>query len=377
MEDQECVTNHRAMIYDRGGFRRVSELVDLTEVRWTRVRDSASEASVRLVGRACHAQADRLREVESSRHELVIFRGTDRVWEGPIRQVQTTGSSAEIFALDVKEYLDYTSMSVEWEAPGSQTVLMGDRLEEIIVHELTTPYGMTTNSGTVVVPRWETISTPINVLPHLDVRPGSIYTTAGAEAFEMKVGEFLDDRADGGLDYTTVGRRLIIWDSAISLGRTRTLTDADFEGDIILTQAGDQHVSISHLSASRDEDDTRVGHAGGENDYYGVWETIVSQQSESGSDDPNQTALNSQAQRALTHKTPVPLEMSIPAGLRLSDTLSVHDLVPGAIMPVLAGMNIRPVSQDQMLDQVTVTEGPEGESISVKLSPWGDIEGAP
>ena len=44
----------------------------------------------------------------------------------------------------------------------------------------------------------------------------------------MTVGEHLRNLAEGGLDFTVIGRRLLIWDSATSIGRTRQLTDADF-----------------------------------------------------------------------------------------------------------------------------------------------------
>lgn len=375
-----CVVDHTVMIFDRGGTRRLWQLYGVASVQWSRIRDDTSAATISILGKACSSQSDVLNKIESSRHELVIFRGNDRVWEGPIRQVQSTRDRFEIYAHDVKEYLDYTALSVDWDAPESQTVLMGDRVEEIIDHELTQSYVMSLNGGvTASVSRWENLDPPINVLPHLDVRPGSIYTTAGTNAFQMTVGEYLDDRADGGLDYTAIGRKLVIWDSAFALGQTRTLTDADFKGDIILTQVGSAHASIGHVSASREEEgeEQRVGHAGDVDDYYGAWETISSQQSEEGADGPSQLALNSQAQRLLTHNTPVPLEMSVPDGLQLLSGLTINDLVPGVLMPVTAQLNIRPVTQYQILDEVTVTEDEGGESISVKLSPWGDIEGAP
>lgn len=206
----ECVATHRAMIYDRGGTKRMHTLVDLFEVTWERVRDGKSTATIKIMGRACAEQSEILTSIESSRHELVLFRGEDRVWEGPIRIIRTGRDVATIVAHDIKEYLDYTSLSKAWPDPdnGGQP-LMGDRLSDIINYELTTPYVMETNQGAVTVPRWETIPTPINVLPYLDVRPGTVLTRSDTEAFQMTVGEHMDNLARGDLDYTAVGLSLI------------------------------------------------------------------------------------------------------------------------------------------------------------------------
>lgn len=376
----DCIERHRLSIYDRGGSRRVHNLVDVTSVEWERLRDSKSSASFTLAGRSCEQQADIVRDIANGagRYELVIHRGDDRVWEGPIRRVGTLRDRAVVLATDIKEYMDRTSLSKAWpNADGGGQPLMGDRLEDMIAYELTEPYVMATNGGPVVVPRWEGLSQPINVLPFLTVYPGTVLTRAETLDFEMMLGEHIDNLVDGGMDFTVVGRRMILWDSALSIGQTRRLTDADFYGDIEVIRYASEHWSISHLSASQDEesDERGVGHAGGEDDFYGVWENIVSQQSEEGTDAPTQTELNSQAQRDILHRNPVPLEVHIPdgVGLRLSHDLTIQHLVPGVIMPVVTDKNIQRVTQPQRLDSVKVTETASGETVQVSLSPFGDV----
>ncbi|QBI98122.1 minor tail protein [Microbacterium phage Fireman] len=373
-----CISNHRISIKDRGGSRHVENLVDIGSVQWNRKRDAKSSAEFTITGRACDAQADIIRAVAAAagRYEAVIHRGEDRVWEGPIRRVETVRDNALFLATDVKEYLDHTSLSRPWpNSDGGGPTLMGDRIEQIITHELTEPYTMLTNSGGVVVDRWETLDPPINVLPHMLIYPGTVLTRSSTEEFEMLLGEHLDNLVDGGMDFTVVGRRIIFWDSALSIGQTRMLTDADFLGDIRVIRYASDHWSISHLSASQaDEDaDRGVGHAGAPHPYYGVWENIVSMQSEEGTDEPTQTELNSQAQRDILHRTPVPLEVRVPGdvGIRLTDDLTIQHLVPGVIMPVTTAKNIQVVTQPQRLDDMSVTETAEGETVTVNLSPFG------
>lgn len=106
-----CVVRHSVVVYDRGGSRRVTPLVDLTEVKYERRLSAVSKAHVLLLGHACDQQAQALRSIHARRHELVIFRGDERVWEGPITQVKWTGDGVRIDASDVTEYLFGTPLS--------------------------------------------------------------------------------------------------------------------------------------------------------------------------------------------------------------------------------------------------------------------------
>jgi hypothetical protein len=165
------------------------------------------------------------------------------------------------------------------------------------------------------------------------------------------------------------------------------VTDADFYGDIEVIQAGSEHWSIQHISAQRPEtldgeQQTNppvpgpgvvfgVGNAGNADPYYGVWTNVNSLTTEDGNDNPTQDALNSQAQRGVIGRTPVPIEIEVPsgAGFGLSATIGINDLVAGVEMPVVAKLNIRQVSQLQVLDELKVTETSAGETVAVSLTP--------
>ena len=389
---EQCVQGHTAMIFDRGGSKRWRQLIDMSSVRYGRTRDAFTDSEIVISGRACEAQASVLTAIQPRRHELVIWRGNERVYEGPILRVQTYRDRAVIQARDVGEYLRGTVLSrpYPWdtgEPVSDKSALMTERVRTILGIELNQPYDMITGTGSaateVTVPRWENIDPPANVLPHIEVRRSeTLLTRSDTLPFEMTLAEHLENLADGGLDFTTVGRKIVFWDSATTIGTTRTITDADFDGDPQITLEGTDHFDISHVSAQREEQEEEpvpgdpvpsVGNAGAEDPYYGVWTHLVSLSSENGSEDPTQDALNSQAQRDLVGRTPVPVDIRVPdnSTLRLGPTLGINELVPGTTVPVRATMNLRNIQQDQRLDSITVTETAEGEKVAVTLTSWG------
>lgn len=350
-----CVQHHRAEIYDRGGTKRLISLVDAFSVQWSRRRDETSEATAVIAGNACVAQADILSQIEPKRHELVIFRGNVRVWEGPIMRVAWRSDSVEIYAHDVTQYLFGTPMTQGYNNAGANATEVTTRIEEIIQNEMVV---------------WETIDAPANVLPYLAVHhfPNEARTTAKTVPFEMTVGEHLDSLARAsGIDYAAVGRAIHIWDTSRSLGRTRILTEADFFGEIIVTAYGSDHTEIAYVVA----DDGTYGVAGTPSSYYGPWTKIFTVYNEEGTDAPTQTELDSQAARNIAGRTPVPVEVRIPdnSSLRLSYDLTIDDLFPGVQMPLRATLNARRMQQVQKLDLMTVSEDSNGETVQVTLSP--------
>ncbi|QGZ16726.1 minor tail protein [Microbacterium phage Dewdrop] len=387
---QPCISRHSVMIHDRGGKKRINQLIDVTQVKWGRTISDQVVAQITIAGKkSCEAQLKVLNDIEAMRHEIVIFRGADRVFEGPVLRVRWFSNRVVIMVKDVSQYLKGTSLSRDWPRPESGVQeLMTDRMEEIINWELTVPYQMEVGTSAVpelvTVPRWETLDPPANVLDHLEVRRSTtLYTTSATLAFEMTLLDHLNDRARSALNWTTVGRKILIWDSNQLLGQTRRLSDADFYGEIEVYTDGSDFSSINHLSAQRDDEagpqnpgvTQGVGHAGRADPYRGVWEYIGTSQTEEGSDQPTQAELNSQARRIDRARRELPLVMKVPSssGLRLSKDLGIMQLVPGMVMPVSATFNLREVAQDQLLESVTVEETPKGETIQVTLQPAGPV----
>jgi hypothetical protein len=107
----------------------------------------------------------------------------------------------------------------------------------------------------VAVPRWENLDPPVNVLPHLEIRPGSVLTRSVTEAFEMTVFEHIQNLSRGGMDWTVIGRKILFWDRKEVIGRTRTLTDNDFYGDIEVFASGSDNWQIEHVVAQPAEEE--------------------------------------------------------------------------------------------------------------------------
>lgn len=372
---EEYITRHRAFIYDRGGQRRVGPLVDISDIRWPRDRDGVTEANLTISARSFSRQRDLFEKLIPKRHELVIFRGNSRVWEGPLWRIADEGEQYRIAAKDVLQYLFGTPLTRRWDstyAGGGVTTVTG-RMEEIIEYELTTAHtARLLGGGSQSIPGWEQLDPPANILPFLQVHhfPNEAETSARTEAFQMTVGQHLQSVARvSGIDFTAVGRAIHIWDTSRSLGRTRTMTEKDFFGNIIVTQYGADHTQLAYVSS---QEGVYGEAANPENlDLYGPWAQVYTAYNEEGSDAPTQAELNSQAARNLSGRSPVPFEVRVPdnSSIRLTRGLTINDLVPGVQVPLLATLNTRQWSQLQKIDHVAVTETPEGEDIQITLTP--------
>lgn len=346
---------HTAYIYDRGGMRRLFQITPLTSVEWERLRDDISHGVVRIVNPGPDCQKQML-SVHPNRHELVIFRGKDRVWEGPISRMAWHRDRIEIEAKDVMHYAYRTIMRAAYNNahPNIQTTIQ--RSINILGGELA---------------RKEALDPPINVLPYI-----TAYTTTNDSEtskktipYESTVHEDIDAMAwRSGLDYTVVGRRILLFDTHTVFYTTPAVTEADFLSEIVVTQYGMEGATHAAVVSSKGV----VGTAGANDPFYGEWEILDSAYNEDGTADPTQGALISQAVRNLDGRNPVPLHVRVPDGSELNPngTLSLKDLIPGARIPLRATLLTLKVAQMQKLNRVVVTEdGQEGEKIAVTLFP--------
>lgn len=346
---------HRAFVYDRGGARRMFPLLDLSQVVWGRERDAVSEGVVRLEGPSCTAQAKNLARMEPKRHELVIFRGRDRVWEGPINRITWAANYVEVNAHDIFEYFLGTPLTKAYSNASPNVATVTQRVSDILEFEL---------------PVWESLSPPARILAHYVAHafPNEARTTAVTTPYEMTVGEHIQNLArSSGIDYTVVGRAFHVWDVSRNLGQTRTLTEADFLAPPVVTAYGSDFAARAYVGGNNGT----YGSAGAPDPYYGPWTKIFTNYNEEGTQDPTESELNSQAARNLVGRNPVPVEVRIPdnTGIRLDRTLKITDLVPGVHMPLRAVLNARKLVQMQKLDSVKVTETSQGETVQVALMP--------
>lgn len=358
-----CV-NHTAYLFDRGGTNRINQLTPPVQVTWGRVRDDVSAASVVLASPECFSCVS---DVEPGRHELVIYRGKDRVWEGPITLIRYERGQVTIEAKDVMFYVQRLISRQGLNNAYPNIVTTVDRARDLLELEL---------------PRIElpALDPPANVLEHIVTyhHDDDARTSKKTIPYQMTVFEDIDDlAAKSGIDYTVVGRSIVIHDTHLPLSRTATVTEADFDGDVIVTAYGNELATYAAVTGAEGQYGTAVSSdevdpVTGEHPYYGIWEILDDAYDEEGDTSaPTQSELNSQAQRNLSGRMPTPVTVRIPDGSTLSplSAVTLNDLVPGTQVPLVATLGGRPLSQMQKLDKVDVTETSTGEQIKITLSP--------
>lgn len=350
----ECKT-HRAYIYDRGGGQRLFELNPLTSVQWNRTRDDISNALAHIADPdiACQRQ---LARVHPHRHELVIYRDQDRVWEGPITRMAFERNNVTIEARDVMHYAFRTIARSGYDNsyPNIQSTI--DRAINVL-GELS---------------RKEALDPPINVLPYVTAfrTPNDARTSKRTVPFQTTVWSEIDSMAyRAGLDYTVAGRRIMLFDTHTQWAITPTVTDNDFIGNtIVATMYGMEHATHAAVTSS----EGIYGFTGANDPFYGEWEILDEAYDDTGTEAPTEAALLSQAVRNLDGRNPVPLHVRIPNNSQLNPegVLNIRHLVPGVRIPLRATLLSLEVSQMQKLFKVRVTEaGGEKESVNLVMEP--------
>jgi hypothetical protein len=346
---------HTAFVYDRGGRQRIAQITGMTQLSWERVADDVSFCDIVVVNPSAKC-ASVLESMEPGRHEIVVFRGSTRVWEGPLTLMTYTRDEVRIQARDVMHYAYRLAQSRDYDNryPNVTTCIARSLLE------LTTELG-----------RRESEVPPINVVPYLRAitRTDDARTTRYTTIYQKTIFDDIDDMAaNSGMDYTVVGRSIVLHDTNTVLGRTATLTEKDIIGDIVVTMYGMEMATFAVVTGA----DGAYGQSGGTDPYYGRVEIVDdAYDEEEGSDKPSQSELNSQAQRNLSGRVPTPVEVRVPDGSRISPAspMTIDDLIPGVAVPLRATLTARTFSQMQKLRKVRIFEDGDGEQIQITLVP--------
>ena len=364
--------SYRVFAYARGGTQMLGELTPVTGLTFFRVRDDISHANLKVTGFGADC-GDLMKRIRCWMHEIVIFRDGQRVWEGPITRITYTADGCEFEAQDVMVYLYRRVMRQGFN--DAYRIIDGVEIGLPTVVERAMRIAM--NALAPFDP---------NVLPYLtalmfddDARESRVVPDYSQTAWEQ-----IDDlAATAGLDYTTVGRRIMLWDTHRSIGRLPLMTDGDFSEPPVVSEYGMQLCNYSAVtngsglwSAVRPfgEDEP--------NEFYGMVELLASAYGEAqGAADTTLTqaakerllqAMKEQARRNVANRWPTPLIVRVPDNSTLSPdiNLTFDQLVPGVWIPVHSRGTLREVGQWQKLDRVTVAIDPDkGEQISVIMSP--------
>ncbi len=368
-----CET-HTVAIYDRGGTRIIGNLESLTRVKWERVRDDVSTAVV-TVAQPSQDCFQLLNDISCNRHEMVIFRGGERVWEGVITHIGRHADVFEISARDVVHYLYRTAMHSEYDNASYWFPDAKDVDNRVWVDNVAPVVDRVHNIITAELNRMkETLDPPVNVLPYLTtVRAADINDERRVNRKTIPYAHTVYDEMESlasynGLDYTAVGRRIILNDNRVPIGKTPPVTERDFLSEIVVTSYGMDSFTRAYTTG----EGGMYGVSGGVDPYYGEWENVEQMFNEDSVEPPTQLSLDNAASMNMIGRLPVPTIVRVPENSQLNPTgpLSIQDLVPGVIIPVRATLTSIVLIQNQKLNNVTVEEtGDSGEAITVTLGP--------
>jgi hypothetical protein len=379
--------DNRPYLYTRGGLERLGEITQTSLVRWGRTRDGISTATIRIVGWSQDC-GELLKAMRCWMNEIVIYRdngnGAKRVWEGPVTRITYATDYVEIEAQDVWAYVyrrilrqgfNDAYRRVGWKyGPGGVVLVQGQE------------YGLTpvTRRSATIVQNALAYDDP-NLLAYLTVleQPDDARQSRTVADFSTTAWQQVDDfAAKSGLDYTAIGRRMMLWDTHNPIGMLPEMRDDDFGTPPIVTEYGMQLANFYGVTNNAGVYGTADRLTSGLPKYYGWIEMLSSAygESEEGAGTVTLTAaaqaaleeaLTEQAERNIASRWPTPLIVRVPDNTTLNPELniSINHLVPGVFIPVRATGTLREVVQMQKLDSMQVSQTDSGESITVTLSP--------
>jgi hypothetical protein len=371
---------YRVYIYAQGGKQVIGEITPMTTLNFKRVRDDISNCVVNTNGFAEDC-CDLYASLRCWLHEIVVFRSGVRVWEGPITRIGYSHDSVEIEAKDVLGYL-YRRILRQGFNDAYQTVpgSSADPHEKLVVKALNVVDRAQWIIQNALAPH------DPNILPYLtafrfsdDAKQSRVIPDYSQSAWEQ-----VDDMAaTSGLDYTVIGRRIILWDTHRAIGRLPEMRDGDFSDPPIVTEYGMQlcnYMAVTNGSgvwgATTPKDQTTPFES------YGPIEMVATGYSDSAaasSDVMTNAAVTKlkatfveQAERNIAHRWPTPVIVRVPDNSTLSPSVGVgfDQLIPGVWIPLRSSATCREITQWQKLDSVNVTvDATGGEQVQVVMSP--------
>ncbi len=378
-----CPQEYRAVIHWRGGSRPFTSpgVSALTGVQWNRTVNDTSEGVITIAkGEAGAACCGQLGQIEPYAHELSIYRDSELVWQGPVVRTVENRTTFTVEAKDVTEWLARTVNTTLLRYVSTNAA---DPMHRGPVQEIAQTIVRLNLNGALFAsgPDWP------RILPFI-VRDDDPVVTSfekdgsdDASAWIVPILQIFDDElVPRGLEYTTVGRALV-------LGRPQTTSDPaqarltldHIAGDVQIVRDGAAGSTLVWVTNQTQQEiaGTQFGVSGVIGPVYGRLDTLVTTQAE------GLTAYDlwQLARASYNGRNPVPTSLSIPQGssLAASAPVSMRQLVPGVRLDVSATGMCSSVTQPYRLSDVDVEwTDASGEEVGVSLIPIGEpYTGAP
>ncbi len=384
--------HHRVFIYDRGGQVLRGEIKPLERIVWARRRDDIANCIIDTNGfdQDC---CELLGNLQSWVHELVVYRDDERVFEGPVTRITYTSTNVEIEAKDVMAYLYRRVMRQGYNDSYRRIDLTPKTPPKPVGKPGGGPY--TIIGVNTVVER--ALQITLNALAYRDPNVLQYVTaiTYPDDAPENRIvadysrtaWEEIDDlAATGGLDYTTIGRRILYWDTHRTLGRLPEMRDGDFGDPVIVTEYGMQMSNWYAVTNNTGVAGVAYPHGHDQSDWaewYGPVEMVSSAYGEQQGANVSTDALTpaerdkliqtftKQAKRGIANRWPTPVVVRVPDNSTINPqvNLGINQLVPGVWIPLRATLTCRKLAQWQKLDSIEVEETEGTEAVRVTMSP--------
>lgn len=338
-----CPETYTAAFYDNRGQTPASEALELSAVRWGRVLDDTSTASVTvpIVSQEC---CEYLTSARTWCNDLAIFRDSSMVWQGPVTLLNHGRDNTVVEAQDVIAWLFRAEIinKIDFTASGSGAADLALIAERIITESLA--------------------DFDPNVLPFLSVSLSGITGERLYDALQNYAGEELKELARTGMDFTALGHRIII-SGETALARLAQLQDEDFLGELRVVEDGAGAVTKAIVHG-----EGVTATAGG----VGTCGKLTRLAKEEQIRDTG--SAQAEADALVAAGDPTPLVLEVPDGVQLSPEapLDIMDLVPGVVIPVASTATCRTVNTDLRLLKLEVEYTQSaGEVVKVTLAPTG------
>lgn len=206
----------RAYLYDRGGQQRLYDfpLRGMISLEWERTLSETGAAKLVMNSSLCDCSW--LGRIRSVRHELVIYRDAERVWEGPITRVAYTQTNCTLIAKDLSWWFGRRGVKSRFMTGNVVDVglqLMRDALNYDDPNMRAYLTGLNTKGEKFV---------------------------ADYNAYDGYTLDALDDCVDSGMDWAVMGRRVIAWASVNPIAQTNLLrAPQDISAEVTVFEDGD------------------------------------------------------------------------------------------------------------------------------------------
>lgn len=340
-----CPQTYGAVIFRRGGDHPTYTLRGVMELSWTRKLDGISTAAVKVAkmaaGRDCCAE---IGGTQPWSHELGIFRDNDIVWQGPIQSMAEDKDFVSISAADVVAW-----MQVRINRTDIEFVNSGKDQTDIAVYYINQAFAADDPHVREYV-----VSIPTG--SSTQVQKKQAYTSTWFAA--------LDELSRQDLDYTTVGRRILVGGDLSQLVPRLTLADSAFVNNVELVMDGAQLATRYCASGQQGAPLACVGDV---DPHYGLVERIVTADSIT-----EQWNAQYTAQSEYNVHYPLPQVISIPTGSSLVDTapVGIDQLICGARIDVALTTFCHDMAQPMRLSGLSVSWDGKFENVAATLEPY-------